>query len=182
MRLITAILVLLWATTTSAQSSKTDVPRQGSISCTSDVPAETCVHAKGAFATAQRTSSAMYSLEVVIADRKSFQQEKARQRSKTDSNAKKYNSGNQSKQLSPSIFNILFEPGPDGMISKVVISTDLFGAVDVTEMDETKPIQSPRPLSFDKDSAMTWATYVMGYVDGSMWSRQNTSVGASGAQ
>src|SRR5262249_20327447 len=73
--------------------------------------------------------------------------------------------------LRPQFFSILFEAGNDGKIAKVVISTDLFGTVDLGELDETKPMPA-RPLSFDKDSAMTWATYVMGYVDGSMWARQ----------
>ena len=174
MRLVKIVVAgLIWVAGASGQTPKPKEPPPGPISCTSDVPAETCKHARGVFGTAQKTSAAMYLVEVVIADPKFFREERARLKNKDDGSKKASpTSGGFGRGLSPSIFNILFEPGENGMIGKVVICTDLFGQVNVDlEANETKQMQTPPALVFDKDSVMTWATYVMGYVDGSMWGR-----------
>jgi hypothetical protein len=67
----------------------------------------------------------------------------------------------------------LFALGEGGFVAKVVICVDLFDKVDVDQLEKSKG-RAPDPVYFDRESAMTWATYVMGYVDGWYWSRTHT--------
>lgn len=66
--------------------------------------------------------------------------------------------------------SILFELGEDRFITKVVVCVDLFNEVDVEELEKSQG-RAPNPVYFDRNSAMTWATYVMGFVDGYYLSR-----------
>src|SRR5262250_168560 len=66
---------------TSGQLSPKDIPeRAASVSCTSKVEASACKWTQAAFLSAQKASTAMRSVEVVIADSEAFKLELERLR------------------------------------------------------------------------------------------------------
>ena len=165
------IMVLLLATAGVGQGPQVKAPPPAPISCTSKVEESACKWTKGAFSSAQRTSTAMRSVEVIIADDEAFRQERERLKARYDKALKANpSSAEHSKPTLPSPFDrsILFEVGDRGVVSKVVVRIELFNQVN---FDGTQTGNEPPLVQFDRDSAMTWATYVMGYVDGCMWSR-----------
>jgi hypothetical protein len=147
--------------------------RAAPVSCTSKVESSACKRTTGAFSSAQRASTAMRTVEVVIADNGAFQQEVDRLKV-AYSNLLKANpsAAEHSKLTLPSPFerSILFELGDGGVVSKIVVRIELFNQV---KFDGTETGNKPAPVEFDKDSAMTWATYIMGYVEGCMRSREH---------
>src|SRR5262249_13461007 len=167
-RVAALVLVGFFATNIGGQDRTVHRPPGAPISCTAAVPDVHCRLARGAFQTAQQTSKAMFSIKVVLADRNAFHQEH-------DEVLKKLNLASQSNAasreksnaefLTPFEHSILFELGEDGLINKVVIFVDLFNEVDVDQLEKTQG-RAPAAVHFDRNSAMTWATYVMGYVDG----------------
>jgi hypothetical protein len=177
MSVLRLLAALLLVTIAQGQERTVKRPPAALISCTSEVPAMTCTKSRGAFYAAQQTSKAMLSVKVVLASRKAFKQE-------SDELQKKLNVAAQSNSDSlekgkthlPSPFehSILFELGEDGFITKVVVCVDLFNEVDVDELEKTEG-RAPNPVYFDRNSAMTWATYVMGYVDGYYLSRTRSA-------
>ncbi len=83
---------------------------------------------KGAFSSAQRTSAAMRSVEVVIADSEAFQQERDRLQAARSNLQKANPSVAEHSKLtlrSPFERSILFELGDAGVISKVVVRVEL---------------------------------------------------------
>jgi hypothetical protein len=175
-----SLMVLFFAITASGQDTSIKAPHPAApISCTSKVGSSACKWTRGAFSSAQRTSTAMRSVEVVIADSEAFQQELDRLKA-AYSNLQKANpsAAEHSKLTLPSPFerSILFELGDAGIISQVVVRVELFNQVN---FDGTQPGKEPPLVEFDRDSAMTWATYIMGYVEGCMWSRAHAMAEAA---
>jgi hypothetical protein len=116
----------------------------------------------------------MRSVEVVIADGEAFQLELCRLKAAYSNLLKANPSASEHSKLTlPSPFerSILFELNESGVISKVVIRIELLNQV---KLDGTEAGNKPLPVEFDRDSAMTWATYIMGYVEGCMQSRAHT--------
>jgi hypothetical protein len=170
-----SFMVLFLTIGASGQETPIKAPQRAApLSCTSKVESSACKWTQGAFSSAQTTSTAMRSVEVVIADSEAFQQELDRLKAKY-SNLLKANpsAAEHSKLTLPSPFerSILFELGDGEVISKVVVRVELFNHVNFAGTQQSK---EPPPVEFDKDSAMTWATFVMGYVEGCMWSRVHT--------
>ncbi len=167
-------MFLIFTGAVSGQQSSTKAPPGGRISCSSKVDASTCKWAVGAFTNAQRASVAMRSVEVFITDNEAFSLELDRLKTARDDLLKAHPSSiERSKPTLPSAFkrSILFELGGFGVISKVVVRVELFNQVNSAgARSET----GAPPVEFDKDSAMTWATYIMGYVEGCNWSRAHT--------
>jgi hypothetical protein len=171
-----SLMVLLLTIGVSGQVTPIKAQQRAApVSCTSKVESSACRWTQGAFSSAQRASTAMRSVEVVIADSEAFQQELGRL-NVAYSNLLKANpaAAERSKLTLPSPFehSILFELGDGGVISKVVVRIELFNQVKV---DGTETGNKPPPIEYkyDKDSAMTWATYIMGYVEGCMRSREH---------
>jgi hypothetical protein len=116
----------------------------------------------------------MRSVEVVIADNEAFEREFDRLKTAYSSALKANPSTAERSKLklqSPFDRSILFELGEGGAISKVVVRIELFNQVNFAAAQAKK---DPPHVEFDRDSAMTWATYIMGYVDGFMSSRAHT--------
>jgi hypothetical protein len=176
LRLISLISLLF----TPAQDPEAIRLPTAPISCTSKVESSACKLTKGAFHSAQKTSTAMSSVEVVIADNEAFQQEFDRLKAGYSTALKSDPFAAEHSKLtlsSPFQRSILFELGDGGLISKVVVRVELFNQVKPDGMIPTRA--KPTPVEFDRDSAMTWATYVMGYVEGCMQSRAHTLAEAS---
>lgn len=166
------LVALTFTKTAWAQDPQTKLARPAApISCSSKVEASACKWAEGAFIYAQRTSTAMRSVEVVIDDSAAFQRERDRIGSISNNLLKANPSAAERGKLtlqSPFDSSILFELGEGGIISKVVVRVDLFNQANLSGT----PAQNGPPVAeFDRDSAMTWATYIMGYVEGCMRSR-----------
>lgn len=166
-------ILLLVVTSTSGQEHTVRKPLAAAISCTTEVPAKTCTIASGTFHAAQQASKAMFSVKVVLADERAFQQESDEEKKKFDISARSSSAAldnSKSLPLTPFGHSILFELGENGFISKVVICVDLFNEVGVEQLERTQG-HARDPRYFDRNSAMTWATYVLGYVDGYYSSR-----------
>jgi len=167
-----SFMVVFLSMGASGQDTPIETPQRAApVSCTSKVEALACKWTRGAFYSAQRTSTAMRSVEVIIADSEAFQLELDRLKA-LHSNLLKANpsAAEDSKLKLPSPFerSILFELGDGGPISKVVVRIELLNQV---KLDGTETGNQLPPVEFDRESAMTWATYIMGYVEGCMQSR-----------
>lgn len=169
------LIALTFTITARGQDTQIKPQRPAApISCSSKVESSACKWAEGAFSCAQKTSAVMRSVEVVIADSEAFQRERDRLRSASNSLLKANSSAAERGKLTlPSPFDssILFELGDGGVISKVVVRVELFNQANLSG---TPPQNGPPLAEFDRDSAMTWATYVMGYVEGCKWSRAHS--------
>ena len=171
-----SLMVLFLTIGASGQETPIKVPqRPAPLSCTSKVESSACKWTQGAFSSAQTTSTAMRSVEVIIADNEAFQQELDRLKAKYSNRLKANPSAAEHSKLTlPSPFerSILFELGDGEVISRVVVRVELFNHVNILPGPEQS--KEPPPVEFDKDSAMTWATYVMGYVEGCIRTREHT--------
>jgi hypothetical protein len=173
MPVLKSAVALLLAASASSQATVNNALAPAPISCTSQVRTDTCTHAKGRFRSAQKTSKAMFSVEVVLADRQAFQEEtnslKRKSKHATETNP---SSPELNKIQFPSPFehSILFELHAGGLVTKVVICVDLFDTIDVEQLEKEQGRVEP-PAKLDKDSVATWAIYVMGYIDGCFSSR-----------
>ena len=72
--------------------------------------------------------------------------------------------------------SILCEVDENGFLGRVVMCVDLFNEVDGEQLEKT-PGRAPNVVHFDGNSAMTWATYVVGYIDGCHSSRTAAPAG-----
>jgi hypothetical protein len=143
------------------------------ISCTSRVPADVCRHISGAFSMSRHSSVIMKSVEIVIADRQALTEENTRLKSAYLEALKKNPSAPEHSRhllLSPYDSSILFELGGDGEVARVVISAELFTTVNFDPSASVES-QTHAPVEFDKDSTLTWTTYVTGYLEGCAGSR-----------
>ena len=168
---VLAVMAALTLPSGWAQTDQTKNP-VAPISCTARVSADVCRQISGAFSMSRHSSVVMKSVEIVIADRQALAEENTRLKSAYFEAVKKNPAAPEHSQrllLSPYGSSILFELGADGAVSRVVISAELFNKVD---FDPSASVGSPpSPVEFDKDSTLTWTTYVTGYLEGCAWSR-----------
>lgn len=183
MSILESAVALLFATSAWSQATPINALAPAPVSCTSHVRPDTCAHAKGRFHSAQKTSKAMFSVEVVLADRQAFQEEtkslKTKFKHPTEANPP---SPELNKIQFPSPFenSILFEFDASGLVRRVVICVDLFDTVDVEQLEKDQG-RVVTPVKLDKDSVATWAIYVMGYIDGCFSSRTHVVAEAAEA-
>ena len=173
MSILKSAVALFFATSAWSQSTPNNALAPAPISCTSQVRPDTCTHAKGRFRSAQKTSKAMFPVEVVLADRQAFQEEAKNLKTNSKHAAQANPSSPELNKIqfpSPFEHSILFELDAGGLVTKVVICVDLFDTVDVEQLEKDQG-RAVTPSKLDKDSIATWAIYVMGYIDGCFSSR-----------
>ena len=120
LRLISLVFLLF----TSGQDPEAIRLPAAPISCTSKVEPSACKLTKGAFSSAQKTSTAMSSVEVVIADNEAFQQEFDRLKAGYSTALKSDPSAAEHSKLtlsSPFQRSILFELGDGGLTNRSII-------------------------------------------------------------
>ena len=182
MSILESAVALLFATSAWGQATPNNEPAPALISCTSQVRPDTCTHAKGRFRSAQKTSKAMFPVEVVLADRQAFQEATKSLKTKSThaAEAASPSSPELNKIQFPTPFehSILFELDAEGLVTKVVICVDLFDTIDVEQLEKDQG-RVVTPSKLDKDSVATWAIYVMGYIDGCFSSRAHAIAEAS---
>ena len=100
-------ILLLVVTSTSGQEHTVRKPLAAAISCTTEVPAKTCTIASGTFHAAQQASKAMFSVKVVLADERAFQQESDEEKKKFDISARSSSSSVRIQQRRSSPAKIL---------------------------------------------------------------------------
>ena len=175
----TAVLFLLAVCLTASAQTQQNAEKstvandakvfQASISCTANVPPALCRVATLEFGTLQKASNVMRQIEVVIADEKSFQQEREsisdRHKRAMQAAAKANNTvsffGLASKvPIAPSGLDdaVLFILDDEGVrnVNKVIVSSELFR---LTNGD------------YDLASVSVWSKYVVGYSEGWFWGR-----------
>lgn len=173
LKAVAAVLALTGGV--SAQSVKTEKSPPAQITCIPQVPSNTCKAVTLIFAVNQQLSSAMRQVEVVIADARSFREERERMTSTFENAVKRVPCKAESlKPAFPSSMNdsMIFEADETGGVGKMILSADLFNRVrTITSKDGSKVEDTHE---FGPETVPAFAYYIMGYVDGSRYARIHT--------
>ena len=171
-----AFVLLFSAIGVRAQNGK--APSQtlpAAISCSPHVPADTCKWVTSVFALHQMSSS-MRQVNIVIDDKQAFQQERERLEEKFRSAAQAnptHREQSRPSLASPYDDSLLFELGDEDLVTRVVVSIELFSKIKfVPDSNGVQYATSTGEL--DRESVNSWAFYITGYVEGSRRSRAHS--------
>jgi len=146
-------------------------PAPAPISCSPNLSQRVCKASTGIFSATQQVSDSMRQVEIVITDKKGLEQEKNRITT-IYGNSLRRDPANaeRNKPALPCAFDddFLFEIDSSGMIGKVFVSAEFFRKPDSTKTGDADSDE------FDIDMAFMGSHFVLGYVDGYMYSRAHT--------